>query len=263
MPWSLANVYLLLPGFALVLFRIAGLFLIAPLFASNAVPARLKVGLALTIAAVVFPLVAPTLPSDITLGAALVGVVGEMLIGLIIGLGVNLVIVGVQMAGMLIGQQAGIALASVVDPTHGESTTVVSQVYMITTMLIFLGLGGHRMLIAALLDTFSVVPVLGCGVGESTGVLLADLLSAAFILAIKLFSPVLIALMLTTLTLAFVSRTMPQLNILSVGFAVRSMAAIGTAALALAASQEVLVRALTGALESVRASLGLGPLGLV
>ncbi|MHC4092888.1 MAG: flagellar biosynthetic protein FliR, partial [Planctomycetota bacterium] len=130
-------------------------------------------------------------------------------------------------------------------------------------MLIFLGLGGHRMLIAALLDTFSVVPVLGCGVGESTGVLLADLLSAAFILAIKLFSPVLIALMLTTLTLAFVSRTMPQLNILSVGFAVRSMAAIGTAALALAASQEVLTRALTGALESVRASLGLGPLGLV
>jgi len=73
---------------------------------------------------------------------------------------------------------------------------------------------------------------------------------------------VLIALLLTTLTLAFVSRTMPQLNILSVGFAIRSMAAIGTAALALAASQDVLVEALTGALASVRSVLGLSPLDL-
>jgi flagellar biosynthetic protein FliR len=261
-PWSLTNVYLLLPGFALVLFRIAGLMLVAPLFGSDAIPVRLKVALALTIAAVVFPLVGPSLPAEITLGTALVGVVGEMSIGLVIGLGVSLIVLGVQLAGMLIGQQAGIALASVIDPTHGGSTTVVGQVYMIVTLLIFLGLGGHRMLIAALLDTFAVIPVLSFRVGDSTLSMTADLLSAAYILAIKLFAPVLIALLLATVTMAFVSRTMPQLNILSVGFAVRSMAAIGTAALALAAAQDVLVAALTAALESARATVGLGPLAV-
>ena len=96
MPWSLTNVYLLLPGFALVLFRIAGLMLVAPLFGSDAIPVRLKVALALTIAAVVFPLVGPSLPAEITLGTALVGVVGEMSIGLVIGLGVSLIVLGVQ-----------------------------------------------------------------------------------------------------------------------------------------------------------------------
>ena len=187
---------------------------------------------------------------------------GERAIGLIIGLSVTLIVTGVQMAGMLIGQQAGIALASVMDPTHGNTSTVVGQVYLIVTMLIFLTLGGHRMLISALLDTFGVVPVLGFRVGDSVLVLMADLFTMAYILAIKLFAPVLIALMLATLTMAFISRTMPQLNILSVGFAVRSMVAIGTASLALAASQDVLVVALAEALAVARATLGLEPLGL-
>ena len=89
-----------------------------------------------------------------------------------------------------------------------------------------------------------------------------DLLSAAFILAIKLFAPVLIALLLTSIVMGFLGRTMPQLNILTVGFAVRSLAALGIAALALAASQDVLVEALIEALEAIRATFGLSPLEL-
>jgi flagellar biosynthetic protein FliR len=184
-----------------------------------------------------------------------------MLVGLIIGLGVTILLVGVQLAGMLIGQQAGIALASVVDPSQGFQSTVVGQVYMIVTMLIFLGLGGHRMMIAALLDTFFVVPVLGFGFDESVLVVMANLLSAAFILAAKLFAPVFIALILASMSMGFLSRTMPQLNILSVGFAVRSLSALATAGFALAVSQEVLVDALLDALDVLRAALGLGPLG--
>ena len=71
-----------------------------------------------------------------------------------------------------------------------------------------------------------------------------DLLSAAFILAIKLFAPVLIALLLTSLVMGFLGRTMPQLNILTIGFALRSMSALAVAAVALAASQDVLVEAI-------------------
>jgi flagellar biosynthetic protein FliR len=261
-PWSLLNLHLLLPGFALVLFRVAGLMVTAPMFSSRVIPIRFRVGMALTIAAMIFPLVAPTVPADITLTTALVGVVGEMFIGLIIGLGVTIVLVGVQLTGMLIGQQAGIGLASVVDPTRGENSTVVGQVYMITTTLIFLGIGGDRLLIAALLDTFGVVPLLEFRFGQSMLNLVADLLSAAFILAIKLFAPVLIAMMLTSITLGFLGRTMPQLNILSVGFAVRSMAALGTAAFALAASGDVLIEALIDTLETIRAAFGLSPLDL-
>ena len=262
MNWTLFNVHLLLPGFALVVFRVLGLLVTAPLFGSGAIPAKLKVCFAFAVSATVFPLVAPTVPAEITLHTALLGVFGEMIIGLIMGLTVSMVMVGVQMAGMLIGQQAGIALASAIDPTQNEQSTVVGQVYMIVTMLIFLIIGGHRLLVAALLDTFTVVPLLSFQMDPSMVAMAGDVLSAAYILAIKLFSPVLIALLLTSLTLAFLSRTMPQLNILSVGFAVRSMAAIGTAAFALAASQDLLVGAMLESLDTVRAAFGLSPLVL-
>ncbi len=92
--------------------------------------------------------------------------------------------------------------------------------------------------------------------------LVGDLLSAAFILAVKLFTPVLIAMMLTSLTLGFLGRTMPQLNILSVGFAVRSMTALGMAGFALAASGDVLIEALIDALDTIRDAFGLVPLTL-
>ena len=133
MPWSLFNVHLLLPGFVLVLFRVAGLMITAPLFGSTVIPVRVKVALSLTIAATVFPLVASSVPADVTLAAAVTGLVGEMLIGLVMGLAISLVLLGVQTAGMMIGQQAGIALASVVDPSQNIRSTVVGQVYVITT----------------------------------------------------------------------------------------------------------------------------------
>ncbi len=260
MSWSLLNLHLLLPGFALVLFRVAGLMVTAPIFGSPVIPARIKVALALAIAAAVFPLVASTVPPDITPGTAVVGIFGEMMIGLVMGLAVSLVLLGVETAGMMIGQQAGIALASVIDPSQGESSTVVGQVYVITTTLIFLAIGGHRMLMAALLDTFAAVPVLSFRFNESLLRLVADLLSAAFVLGIKLFGPVLIALLLTSVALGFLSRTMPQLNILSVGFAIRTMAAIAIAALGIGAAQDLLVDSLLDALQAVRGVFGLTPL---
>ena len=102
-PLTLLKLHLLLPGFALVLFRVMGLMVTAPLFGSSAIPARFKVAMAMTIAAVLFPMVGPTLPADITLNTALVGVFGEMMIGLVIGLAMTLALNGVQLTGMMIG----------------------------------------------------------------------------------------------------------------------------------------------------------------
>jgi len=257
----LIHVHSLLPGFILVLFRVVGLTLVAPVLGSSLIPARLKVVLSMSLAAVVFPAVGPTIPADVSLGAAVVGIGGEMLIGLVIGLGASIIVLAAEVAGTLVGQQAGIALASVFDPSQDIDTTVVGQIYMIVTTLVFLLIGGHRALVAALLDTFSVIPVLQYRMGEPILTLAADLLSSSYVLAVKLAGPVLIALLLTELMLAFVARTMPQLNILTVGFAARSIVAIGVAALALAVSQDLLVGGLLGALDDIRAALGLAPVG--
>jgi len=252
----------LLPTFALVLMRVSGLVLTAPLLSDRSVPRRLRVALTLTMSAVLFPMVASTAPQDLTMQDALVGVFWELVIGMTIGLSLTVVLAGVVLAGTMIGQQAGIGLAQVFNPALESQTSVMGQLYFVVAMLAFLGVGVHRALIQALLDTFTIIPLLSFHGGDSIVVLLVELLAGAFSVGIRLAGPALVALMLTSLTLGFLSRTIPQLNILSVGFAVRSMAALGTAGFALAASGDVLIAALMDALETIRAAFGLSPLDL-
>ncbi len=85
------------------------------------------------------------------------------------------------------------------------------------------------------------------------------MLTAAFVLGIRLAGPVLIALFLTGTAMGFLSRTMPQLNILSIGFTVRVMVALGVAGFALAGYQDVLVDAVWTAFETIRLHMGLDP----
>ncbi len=259
MPWPLFDILLALPVYALVLFRISGLMLTAPVFGSRAIPVRVRAALTLTVAAVVFPLVRGQAPAEMTLSMALVGGVGEMMIGVIIGLAMGILLMGAEVAGLIVGRQAGLALANVYDPSRNEQATIVGQVYTISFTLLFLLAGGHRATMAAVLDTFDVIPLLSFRFEESFAVLLVEMLAAAFILGIRLAGPVLLALFMLGIALAFLSRTMPQLNILTVGFTLRLLAAVAVAGLALSACQGVLLDAVWDGVELIRATFGLDP----
>jgi flagellar biosynthetic protein FliR len=249
-----------LPVFALVLFRITGLMMTAPVFASAMVPMRVRAGLAMVVAAVMFPLVRTRVPASLTLDAVLLGGVGEWMVGAIIGLCLGLVLLGGEVSGQLFGQQAGLVLADVFDPTRNQPATVLGQVYVLTLTVFFLIAGGHRAAMAAVLDTYAVVPVLSFRNDESFVVLLVELLAAAFILGIRLAAPVLITLLLMGVALAFLSRTMPQFNILTVGFNLRLLVALAVAAIALAACGALVAAAVAHAVETTRAAFGLDPI---
>ncbi|UCC28947.1 MAG: flagellar biosynthetic protein FliR [Phycisphaerales bacterium] len=259
MPWPLLDILLALPAYALVLFRISGLMLTAPVYGSRLIPVRIRAALTLTVAAVVFPLVRSQAPAEMTLSMALVGGVREMMIGAIIGLAMGVLLMGAEVAGLIVGRQAGLALANVYDPNANQQATIVGQVYTISFTLLFLLVGGHRATMAAVLDTFDVIPLLSFRFEESFVLLLVEMLAAAFILGIRLAGPVLLALFMLGTALAFLSRTMPQLNILTVGFTVRLLAAVAVAALALSACQDVLLDAVWDGVELVRATFGLDP----
>jgi flagellar biosynthetic protein FliR len=195
--------------------------------------------------------------SNVTLADTLIGAVGEMMIGLVIGLGMGIVFLGAELAGALIGQQAGLALGQVFNPLLENDTTALGQLFFLVHLMIFLAIGGHRQLMQALLETFNAIPVLSFRHDERIVSLAADLLSSAFILAIRLAGPVLIALTLTTLAMGFVSRAMPQLNILSVGFSLQILVALLVAGLALAMSGDLLAAAITDGLQMIRSAFGL------
>ncbi|MCH7808695.1 MAG: flagellar biosynthetic protein FliR [Planctomycetes bacterium] len=257
MPWSLLDILSALPVYALVLFRLTGLMLTAPLFASSVIPVRIRVALTVTVAAMIFPLVAPSAPTNVTLLMVAVGGVAELMIGATIGLALAVLFLGTEVGGMLVGQQGGLALGQVFDPTQNRQTTVVAQIYTIVWTLIFLIIGGHRATMAALLDTYEVIPLLTFRFDESYMLMLVEMLTAAFVMAIRLAGPVLIALFMLGTAMGFLSRTMPQFNILTIGFALRGMVAIGVAGFALIACEDLFVDAIWNGLELVRASFGL------
>lgn len=259
MPWLLTDILSSLPAFALVLFRLAGLFLTAPIYRSTMIPMRIRVALAAVIAVLIFPLVRADVPADATLAMAVVGGVGEMMIGATIGLGIAILALGAELAGMMIGQQAALGLAQVFNPNLETQTSILGQLYSMSFMFVFLLAGGHRATMAAVLDTYQVVPVLSFRFDETIVLLLIELLTASFVLAIRLAGPVLIALLLTETAMGVVSRTIPQLNILTVGFTLRIMMALAVAALALVASKQLLLDAVWDALSLIRSAFGLDP----
>ncbi len=257
MPWSLFEILSSLPTFALVLFRLGGLMATAPIFASSIVPIRVRIGLAMTLSAMIFPFVKQQVPSEISLVSVLVSGTGEVLVGLSIGLAITIILTCADITGQMVAQQAGIALGQVFDPSRQDRTTVVGQIYGLTLLTMFLVAGGHRATLAALLDTYAVIPVLSYNYDESVVLLLIEMLTAALILGIRLAAPVLIALFLASVMLGFLSRTMPQMNILSVGFTLRVMIALGTAGLALASCHELLLDGIWAGFEDIRSSFGL------
>lgn len=251
MPFELLRLPLLLPGLALVLFRVVGLSLSAPIFSATAIPRRVKIGLALAISMMTFPLVQPVLPEELTLPQVLAGVVGEMMVGLAIGYGLSMVFTAVQLAGSMIDQQAGTALGHVFNPGLESSSTVMGQLLFFMVMGVFLAMNGHVAVVRALLESFARIPPMGFRVTPSVVDLLVGLLTSSFILAIRLAGPVLTALLLVSLAKGFISRTVPQLNVLAVGFSIPSTVALLMLALSMTAAQDLLVEGLTDTMDAL------------
>jgi flagellar biosynthetic protein FliR len=175
----------------------------------------------------------------------------------LIGLGLNLLFVGAQLAGMVIGQQAGLSLGRAYNPLVNESNTILGQVYFTVMFLVFIVAGGHRAAVRALLDSFDSVPLLSFTTGPVHATLIADLLHSTYVMGLKLAGPCLIAMFMATITMGFLSKTMPQLNILSVGFVVRVLVVLGVAGLSIAVSDGVFDQACYDTIMDLRNVLGL------
>jgi len=240
-----------------VLLRLSGLMVTAPVYSSAAIPLRVRVAFTMVISAMIFPLVRSQAPSELTLATVLAAGVSEFMIGAVIGLALTLLLMTALVTGTTVGQQAGLAFSEVVDPMQDLPTSTAGQIYFVTLSMLFLLAGGHRQALAAFLDTYKVIPMLSYQPGEPLVLLLVEMLTAAFIAGIRVAGPIVIALFLTETAVGFVSRTVPQLNILSVGFGIRASVALGVAALSLSASEGLLLDALWDGLDLVRAGFGL------
>ena len=152
---------------------------------------------------------------------------GEVLIGLTLGVGVLILFSGVQLAGQVIAQMSGLSLADVFNPGFDTSVPLISQFLYMFALAIYVISGGHRILMAGLLGTFSSIPPGAAGLSTSIVDAMSVLVTESFTLGVRAAAPATVALLLATLVMGLISRTLPQLNILAVGFGLNAMVTFG------------------------------------
>ena len=220
--------------FTLVLTRISGLVVTAPVIGAKQVPMQVRALIAFTLAVLVSPTqwgMSVAYPGTMLNYLVLIG--GELLIGICLGLGIVILLSAIQLAGQIIGQTSGMMAANVFDPMSGVQASLFSRLLYWLALGVYLTIGGHRYLMAALLETFRSIPLGGAGIPTSLADGFVELITLSFTLGIRVAAPVIMAILLSTLILGLIGRTVPQLNILAVGFGLNNMLGFGVLALAM------------------------------
>ena len=202
----------------LIFLRVSAILLTAPLFGSRNVPVKLKVGLSLILAIIVLPGLGLEEAHFTNVPSLASAMVGEVLIGVIIGFTAKLLFASVQLAGQLIGFQMGFGIVNVMDPQTSTQISVIAQFKDIVTLLIFLAVDAHYWFILAITKSFELIPLFGFSFTDSLMEVLVRLSCDMFVIAAKIAAPVIAILLFTSLALGLIARTVPQMNIFIVGF---------------------------------------------
>jgi flagellar biosynthetic protein FliR len=230
----------LVTTFMLVMARVGGMFVTTPMFSSLEVPNMVRVWLVVTISSVITPLQFGRLASNPdTLVNLVLLVGGEILIGMILGMGVMILISGIQLTGQIIGQLSGMSLADVFNPMFDAEMPLFSNMLSMLMLAIFIIIGGHRHVIGALLHTFETIHIGAGGNLNSAGEMLVTMLNESALLGIRVSAPSMTALILANVLLGLIGRSMPQLNIMTLGFGVNSLIAMATLSLSLVTVSEM------------------------
>ena len=215
---------LLLPGiaaaFLLTFARVGTLIMLMPGLGEQLVSARLRLSLALLVSLVLFPMVRPLLP---TVNGAIAGpglislLIGEILIGLVLGLAVRMVLAALQTAGVVISQQLGLSYAMTVDPMMGGQQVTLGNFLSLLGITLILATDLHHLALDAIGRSYTVLPPNGLfGNGAAMGdaaQLAISAIARGFALAVQISAPFLAFAILFNLGLGVLSRLMPQLQV--------------------------------------------------
>lgn len=215
--------------FVLVLARVGALVLTAPLFGHSALPRRIRGLLAVALAVLILPMqLGISQPDARDLVDLFRLVANETLVGLLLGMGVRLLFTAVQLTGQLISQLSGMSLADVFSPGFEADVPMFSQLLFFLTLAVMVCLGGHRQIVEALLDTFVLLPPGQATLGGECVDVMTTILTQSFALGIRAGAPIMTALLLATLVLGLVTRTLPQINIIAIGFNFNALLTLAT-----------------------------------
>lgn len=204
--------------FLLVLIRVSCFFSVAPFFSMSNTPRRVRVGLSVLVAVLLYQTIPHSSLFYNTILGYFVIVMKEALVGLLIGFAANLCSSVVSFAGHIADMEMGLSMASLLDPATKETATIsgIYYNYMVLLMLIISGM--HRYLIRALSETYTLIPINGAIFDEENlmaaiGGFMGDYIITGFRICLPIFA----VMVILNAVLGVLAKVSPQLNMFAVG----------------------------------------------
>lgn len=229
-------------AFFLVMARIGGIFMLSPILAGAAVPRRIRAMLTIFLAGAVFTGLPPQWqsPPDMTIVSVATSAVSELMVGVMVGMIASLPIVAAQLAGEVMGYQMGLALAQTFNPLSGANSSVLESMMFYLALGIFVSLDGLEGVFFALRSTFDHMPLGSLGASMLPGEMIAGLLHSGYENALRIAAPVAVMMMVETIATGVIMKTVPSVNILSIGFAIKILLGVFVLIMALGAISTLL-----------------------
>ena len=205
-------------AFLLVFARIGTMVMLLPGIGEQNMPARVRLTIALALAAVLLPSHQKAYAIDLTeLAPLIVLAVEEILIGAVLGLTARLAVSALQIAGSVVAQQLGLGFVTAVDPTQNQQGVLVGNFLTVLGIALIFATDLHHLVIAALNDSYNIfrpgeMPLAGDVARHVTQVV-----ATSFRIGIQLAAPFLVFGLLFNLGLGVLSRLMPQMQVFFIG----------------------------------------------
>jgi flagellar biosynthetic protein FliR len=204
--------------FLLVLARVTGFFVQAPIFGSHHIAKPVLAGIAILCSILIFPYV--EVPSDFPESMLFLGymLVGQFSIGAVIGFVAFIVMAIAQFAGEMLDIQMGLSVAASFDPASHGAVNLLRRLHFYIAMTLFLMLDGHHYMLRCVFKSFDLIPVTKVWISGALVNELIRLSGTVFYLGIQMAAPALAALFITQVALGMIARTAPQMNVFMLSF---------------------------------------------
>ncbi len=208
--------------FLSIFIRVGVILFIMPFFNSRVIPVLVKAGLAIILALILYPVSGPYtgVYPETTLGIINL-IIGEFIIGMILGLLVNFFFEGIRIMGQLAGLEIGFSIANVLDPQSGFQTSVLSNMAYLTAIVLFLILNGHHIILNAIRESFAIIQPGSASLSKQVFQEVLRRSGEMFVISIQIGAPVISAILFIQLAFGLITRLIPQMNVMVVAFPVQ------------------------------------------
>lgn len=207
--------------FFMVAMRLGALMMMIPAFGGNFVPMQIRILFVFVITVILVPAVEIVGLSSISIWQIAYFAVGEILVGLFLGVCVRSLFAIVEVAGQLISRNMGLMMAEQFDPASGANSNLIGVLLFYFTTILFFIIGGHHQVILSLTQSFSIVPIMKDSwvIGNFKSV--AGILTQVFALAVSISAPFIAVNFIITLGFGVLGKVAPKINVMLISFSFR------------------------------------------